>query len=182
MGGGDAAIEDALYLAKHASKVNIIHRRDELRANPYLQQQAIANPKIHFIWNHVIESIDDPKAGFVKNITLKNVNTNKLQTIPTDGVFIAIGHTPNTELFKNQLELDTRGFIVTEQINTKTSISGVFAAGDVADRNYQQVVTASPTGGKAGMDVFCLSTRSSFRSQVITNSSTNDKNHSTNEE
>jgi thioredoxin reductase (NADPH) len=152
VGGGDTAMEEAIFLTKFASKVTIVHRRDKLRASKIMQERAEKNPKISFIWDTVVEEIDgDPKAGGVTGVRLKNVKTGKTQDFKCDGVFIAIGHEPNSKLFVGQLDMDPNGYIITHA-GTKTNIAGVFACGDVQDRVYRQAVTAAGTGCMAAID------------------------------
>jgi len=152
VGGGDTAMEEALFLTKFATKVSVIHRRDRLRASKIMQERAVRNPKISFIWDTVVEEIHgDPKNGGVKGVRLKNVKSGEGRDFRCDGVFIAIGHEPNTRLFVEQLELDGHGYIVTHK-GTATSVPGVFACGDVQDRIYRQAVTAAGTGCMAAMD------------------------------
>ena len=152
VGGGDTAMEEALFLTKFASRVTNVHRRDELRASKIMQERAQKNPKISFVWDSVVEEVyGDPKAGGVTGVRLKNVKSGKSQDFKTDGVFIAIGHEPNTKLFAGQLELDPTGYIVTRD-GTKTSVPGVFACGDVQDHIYRQAVTAAGTGCMAAID------------------------------
>ena len=149
VGGGDSAMEEATFLTKFATKVTIVHRRDEFRASKIMQDRVFANPKIHVIWeNEVAEVIGE---GAVTGARLRNVKTGETTDFPTDGVFVAIGHTPNTDLFKGQIELD-KGYIVVEHPTTKTSVEGVFAAGDVVDHVYRQAVTAAGTGCQAAID------------------------------
>lgn len=154
VGGGDTALEDALFLANYATKVTIINRTDRLKASKYLQDKALANERIHFIWNSVVEEIADPLQGEVKGVFVKNLDSQKTQYLPCQGVFIAIGHTPNSHLFKGQLELDAAGYIMTHQPSTRTSVPGVFAAGDIADPHYRQAITAAGTGCRAGIDAY----------------------------
>ena len=150
VGGGDAAIKEAIYLTKFASKVLVIHRRDELRAFPILQDRAKTNPKIEFFWNKVVEEVLGEAK--VEGVTLKDVKTAKTSKVELQGLFIAIGHTPNTIFLKNQVDLDEKGYIkVTDQ--SKTSVEGVFAAGDVADWKYRQAITAAGSGCRAALDV-----------------------------
>jgi thioredoxin reductase (NADPH) len=150
VGGGDTAMEEALYLANLASSVTVVHRRDQLRASKILQERAFRNPKISFLWNHVVEEIlgQDHR---VTGARLRHVQTDKTQVVEADGIFVAIGHIPNTDLFRGQLELDEAGYIVLKQ-GMMTSVEGVFAAGDVHDRVYRQAVTAAGYGCQAAMD------------------------------
>jgi thioredoxin reductase (NADPH) len=151
VGGGDSAMEEAIYLTRFASKVSLIHRRDSLRASKIMQDKAFANPKIHFVWDSEIAEVKDVDKGEVTGIVVRNLKTDKLAEIPLDGVFIAIGHTPNTALFKGQLELDANGYIVTHD-GSHTNVPGVFAAGDVQDHIYRQAVTAAGSGCMAAID------------------------------
>jgi len=150
-GGGDSAVEDALYLTKFATKVTVIHRRDQLRASKIMQQRAFDNEKIGFAWDSVVDEIPDVAQGKVVGVRLRNVKTGDVSELPCDGVFIAIGHTPNTRLFEGQLELDVKGYIVLKN-STETSVPGVFAAGDVVDPRYKQAVTAAGMGCRAALD------------------------------
>lgn len=152
VGGGDTAMEEATFLTKFASKVNVVHRRDSLRASKIMQEKAFKNEKIEFIWNTVLEDIKGDREGGVKAAVLKNVKTGEVWDKECDGVFIAIGHNPNTGLFKDQLEVDEVGYIKTKGGTTETSVKGVFAAGDVQDSRYRQAVTAAGTGCMAAID------------------------------
>ncbi len=150
VGGGDTAIEEALFLIKFTKSVMVIHRRDKLNASSIMQQKAFRNEKISFIWNTIVEDIiGDNK---VEGVRLKNVITGESKDIRSDGVFVAIGHKPNTDLFKGQIELDERGY-VKKYDESKTNIDGVFVAGDVYDYRYRQAVTAAGSGCKAALDV-----------------------------
>jgi len=148
IGGGDSALEEGLFLTRYATKVTIIHRRDTLRAGAILQSRAKANPKIQFIWNTVVTEILGEDA--VKGVRLKNVVTGEESTFPTDGVFIFIGHKPNTQLFMGQLEMDEGGYIITDK-KMQTSVPGVYAAGEAADPIYRQVITSAGMGAAAAM-------------------------------
>jgi thioredoxin reductase (NADPH) len=151
VGGGDSAMEEAIYLTRFASKVTVIHRRESLRASKIMQDKAFANPKIEFIWDSEIAEVNDVVKGEVTGIVVRNLKTGSLASIPLDGVFIAIGHTPNTALFRGQLELDANGYIVTHS-GSKTNVPGVFAAGDVQDHIYRQAITAAGSGCMAAID------------------------------
>jgi thioredoxin reductase (NADPH) len=151
VGGGDSAMEEAIYLTRFASKVTVIHRRDTLRASKIMQDKALANPKIEFIWDSEIADIKDIDRGEVTGIVVRNLKTGKLTDVPLDGVFIAIGHTPNTALVRGQIGLDEAGYIVTHH-GSKTSCPGVFAAGDVQDHVYRQAITAAGSGCMAAID------------------------------
>jgi thioredoxin reductase (NADPH) len=150
VGGGDTAMEEAMFLTRFASEVHLVHRRDSFRASKIMVDRAKENSKIKFVLNSVIEEIMDVKAGMVTSIRLRDLKTDKVQDLPADGVFVAIGHKPNTELFEGQLELNEAGYIVTHGVKTK--ITGVFAAGDVQDPLYRQAVTAAGTGCMAALE------------------------------
>lgn len=153
VGGGDSAMEEALFLTKFAATVTVVHRRDELRASKIMQSRAQKNTKIDVIWDAMVEEIyGDPHAGGVTGVKLRNVKTHQVRDFQCDGVFIAIGHTPNTSLFRGQLDMDEIGYLVTQPGATATNVPGVFAAGDVADRVYRQAVTAAGTGCRAAID------------------------------
>ena len=151
IGGGDTAMEEATFLTKFASHVTIVHRRDELRASKIMQERARANSKISFIWNSEIDEILGTAEGKVSGVRLRNVKTGEPSEMKIDGVFIGIGHQPNTQLFQGQLALDDSGYIVTRE-GTRTDIPGVFAAGDVQDHVYRQAVTAAGSGCMAALD------------------------------
>jgi thioredoxin reductase (NADPH) len=150
VGGGDTAMEEATFLTKFASKVTIVHRRDEFRASRIMQERALSNPKIGVIWDTVVDEVLGN--GAVTGVRLRNLRTGEVTDHATDGVFMAIGHTPNTELFRGQLELTDGGYIPVEEPTTRTSVPGVFAAGDVTDIIYRQAVTAAGQGCKAAID------------------------------
>jgi thioredoxin reductase (NADPH) len=155
VGGGDSAMEEANYLTKFASEVTVVHRRDEFRASKIMIERAKQNPKIKFKLNSTIKEVlgkDQMGMKMVTGAILENTKDGSTEEVAVDGIFIAIGHVPNTKVFKGQIELDDAGYIVTEKGSTKTNIEGVFAAGDVADRIYQQAVTAAGTGCMAALD------------------------------
>ena len=151
VGGGDSAMEEATYLTRFASSVAVIHRRDTLRASKIMQDKAFANPKISFVWDSDVADITASDKGEVTGIVIRNLKTNAQHHMPVDGVFIAIGHTPNTGLFTGQIELDANGYIVTSG-GSRTSVPGVFAAGDVQDHIYRQAITAAGSGCMAAID------------------------------
>jgi thioredoxin reductase (NADPH) len=153
IGGGNSAVEEALYLTHHAAQVTLVHRRDSLRAEKILQQRLFANPKITVVWDHVVDEIlgtDEPPG--VTGLRLRHARTGAAQELEVDGVFIAIGHTPTTALFKGQVEMDAEGYILTAPDSTRTSVPGVFAAGDVQDKVFRQAVTAAGTGCMAALE------------------------------
>ena len=144
VGGGDSALEEAIFLTKFANTVTIVHRRDELRASKIMQDRALANDKIAFLWNRVVDEIDgDTK---VEGVVLRNVLTDELTELPVTGVFVAIGHRPNTDLFKGQLDMEDNGYLVTGPGTSYTNVDGVFACGDVQDHTYRQAITAAGSG------------------------------------
>jgi thioredoxin reductase (NADPH) len=151
VGGGDSALEEAIFLTKFASRVTLIHRRDILRASKIMRDKAAANPKIDFRWNSVVEEVKDVEKGVVTGLVLKDTVTGVRSELPLDGVFVAIGHTPNTSLFSGQLALDANGYILTHA-GTHTSVPGVFACGDVQDHIYRQAITAAGSGCMAALD------------------------------
>jgi thioredoxin reductase (NADPH) len=150
VGGGDTAMEEATFLTKFASQVTIIHRRDQFRASPIMAQRAVSNPKISVIWNTVVEEILGDTS--VVGVNIRDTVTGEEREFATDGVFMGIGHTPNTALFEGQVDLDPNGYVLVAEPGTQTSVPGVFAAGDVADTTYKQAVTAAGMGCKAAID------------------------------
>lgn len=152
VGGGDSALEEATFLTKFGTAVYVVHRRDQLRASKAMIEKAQKNKKIKFVWNSVVkEVLGTPEKG-VDGLLLKNTRTGEESTLACQGLFLAIGHTPNTEPFKNQLAMDENGYIITKPGSTETSVAGVFAAGDVQDHTYRQAVTAAGTGCMAALD------------------------------
>ncbi|MGZ4119295.1 MAG: thioredoxin-disulfide reductase [Actinomycetota bacterium] len=151
VGGGDSAMEEAIFLTKFATKVTIVHRRSSLRASKIMQERALANEKISFVWDSVVDEVLG-SSGAVTGVKLKNVESGDVTDFTTDGLFIAIGHDPNTQLFKGQLDLDDNGYIVVDHPSTRTSVPGVFACGDVVDHIYRQAITAAGTGCAAAID------------------------------
>jgi thioredoxin reductase (NADPH) len=153
VGGGNTAVEEALYLTHHADSVTLIHRRDALRAEKILQTRLFANPKIKVVWDSVVEEIEGGGAPeVVTGVRLRDVKTGGLARLPVDGVFVAIGHTPNTAIFAGQVAMDSEGYIQTEPGSTRTTTEGVFAAGDVQDKVFRQAVTAAGTGCMAALE------------------------------
>lgn len=153
IGGGNTAVEEALYLTNHAQKVTLVHRRDTLKAEKILQDRLFANDKIEIVWDHTLSEIKgnkDPKG--VTSIKLKSTKNGDFQELNIDGVFIAIGHSPNTELFRGSVEMDEEGYILTAPDSSATNVSGVFAAGDVQDKIYRQAVTAAGTGCMSALE------------------------------
>jgi thioredoxin reductase (NADPH) len=150
VGGGDSALEEAMFLTRFASSVTLVHRRDKLRASKIMQERAFANPKIKFAWNsEVVEVLGDGKVSAVR---LRDVTDGSIRDVPVTGVFVAIGHDPRSELFTGQLATDAEGYLLVSQPSTRTAIEGVFACGDVVDRHYRQAVTAAGTGCAAALD------------------------------
>jgi thioredoxin reductase (NADPH) len=149
VGGGDSALEEAMFLTKFAETVTVVHRRDQLRASKIMQDRALANDKITFLWNHVVDDLVGSDS--VEGLQVRNVNTDEVSILPVTGVFVAIGHKPNTDLFKGQLEMEDNGYLVTHQ-GTATNVAGVFACGDVQDHTYRQAITAAGSGCMAAID------------------------------
>jgi thioredoxin reductase (NADPH) len=153
VGGGNTAVEEALYLTHHAKKVILIHRKNELRAEKILQNRLFSNSKVKILWNTVLnEVLGDPLKGGVTGVKLSNTQSTEQTTLNLDGVFIAIGHSPNTNLFKGQVDMDQSGYLITQPDSTKTNIQGIFASGDVQDHIYRQAVTAAGTGCMAALE------------------------------
>ncbi len=150
VGGGDSALEEAMFLTRFAASVTLVHRRSELRASKIMQERAFANPKIRFLWDTVVTEVQGE--GKVSGLALRNVKTGEETTLEVTGVFVAIGHDPRSELFTGQLETDSEGYLVVEHPSTRTAIPGVFACGDVVDHIYRQAVTAAGTGCSAALD------------------------------
>lgn len=170
IGGGNTAVEEALYMTNHSSKVTLVHRRDELRAEKILQKRLFEHPKINVVWDSALEEVvgtENPLG--VTAARLRNLKTNQITEVPTHGIFIAIGHSPNTAIFNGMLDMDHEGYIKTTPGSTETSISGVFAAGDVQDRIYRQAVTAAGTGCMAALQAgkFLAEHESDTTSKVI---------------
>ena len=154
IGGGDSAMEEATFLTKFAKKVYIVHRRDSFRASKIMQERALGNPKIEAIWNSTVDEILGTQAPEKKvtGVRLKNINTGETKEMPIDGIFLGIGHKPNTDIFKDWLDMDELGYINVQPFSTKTKIPGIFAAGDVTDRTYRQAITAAGMGCMAAID------------------------------
>jgi thioredoxin reductase (NADPH) len=150
VGGGDSALEEAMFLTKFADSVTLVHRRDELRASKIMQERAFANPKIRFLWNHVVERLEGDAS--LQGVTVRNVLTDEHSTLAVSGLFVAIGHKPATDLFKGQLRMDDAGYLLTDPGSTRTEVDGVFACGDVQDSTYRQAVTAAGSGCMAAID------------------------------
>jgi thioredoxin reductase (NADPH) len=151
VGGGDSALEEALFLARLGRKVEVVHRRGTLRASKIMQERAFKNPKISFVWDSAVESLGDPAAGKLTAVTLRHLKTGEVTEHPVDGLFVAIGHQPNTALFRGQLELLSNAYVKVTPGTTETSVPGVFAAGDIADFTWRQAVTAAGTGCMAAL-------------------------------
>ncbi len=152
IGGGDSAIEEALFLTKFASEVIIVHRRNKLRASKIMQERAFKNPKISFVWNSVVEDIVDAQKGRVEGLITKDVESGEKKELRVDGVFIAIGHKPNTDFLKGKVQMNEAGYIICKDKSTETSVQGIFAAGDVQDPKYRQAITAAGSGCMAALD------------------------------
>ena len=152
VGGGDSAMEESTFLTKFATEVNLIHRRDTLRASKIMQDRAMANPKIKFVWNTAVEEVVGTPASGVTGLKLRNLQTKELSDLEVDGLFIAIGHNPNTEIFKGVIDLNEQGYIKTQASSTRTNIPGVFACGDVQDPIFRQAITAAGTGCMAAIE------------------------------
>jgi thioredoxin reductase (NADPH) len=150
VGGGDSAVEEALFLTKFARSVTIVHRRDELRASKIMQERALANEKVQFAWNSVVDAIEGD--GTLRNVKLRDVLTDEIRDLPVTGLFVAIGHVPNTDVFKGQVAMDAGGFVITSPNGTLTDVEGVFACGDVQDTVYRQAITAAGSGCMAAID------------------------------
>src|SRR5439155_12693405 len=149
VGGGDSALEEALFLTKFADKVSVIHRRDALRASKIMQNRAFANPKIEFVWDSVVSELLGTER--LEGLRLRNVKSGKESDLPATGLFVAIGHVPNTALFAGQLDMDDAGYLITHD-GTRTNVEGVFASGDVQDHVYRQAITAAGSGCMAAID------------------------------
>jgi thioredoxin reductase (NADPH) len=152
VGGGDSAMEEALYLSRLGRQVQVVHRRDSLRASKIMQERALKNPKIEFVWDTAVEDVLDPAKGKVTAVRLRNLKSGAQWETPVDGLFVAIGHQPNTAIFKGQIDLHPNEYVKVTPGTTQTSVPGVFAAGDVADFTYRQAVTAAGTGCMAALE------------------------------
>jgi thioredoxin reductase (NADPH) len=152
VGGGDTAMEEAIFLTRFATKVIVVHRRDQLRASKIMQDRALRNAKISFVWDSAIDEIHGEASGGVESVTLKNLKTGVKTKQTIGGVFVAIGHEPNTRIFRGKLDMDERGYLLTQPRTTATNVPGVFACGDVQDPSYRQAVTAAGTGCMAAID------------------------------
>jgi thioredoxin reductase (NADPH) len=151
IGGGDSAMEEAIFLTRFASQVTVVHRRDTLRASKIMQEKAFENPKIAFEWDSEVVDVLDPTKGAVEALRVRNLKTGAEKDLPVEGVFVAIGHVPNTTLFKGELDMDSAGYLITT-VGTRTNVPGVFACGDVQDRVYRQAITAAGSGCMAAID------------------------------
>jgi thioredoxin reductase (NADPH) len=151
VGGGDSAMEEATFLTRFASHVTVVHRRDSLRASKIMQDKAFANPKISFTWDSEVIDVEDPTQGVVSAVQLRNLKTGAESSLPVEGLFLAIGHTPNTQLFAGQLEMDEAGYLITHT-GARTNVPGIFACGDVQDHVYRQAITAAGSGCMAAID------------------------------
>jgi thioredoxin reductase (NADPH) len=152
VGGGDSAMEEATFLTRFARKVHVVHRRDQLRASKIMQERAKKNEKIEFIWDSVVDEVFDVEKGKVTGVRLKNVKSNDMTEMDVDGVFVAIGHTPNIGFLEGQVDLDDKGYIACKPGTSRTSVEGVFAAGDIMDPSYKQAITAAGAGCRAAID------------------------------
>ncbi len=152
VGGGDSALEEAIYLTKHATKVTVIHRRDELRGSKIMQERALKNERIDWLWNSVVTEVLGSREDGVHGVRIRDTVTDEISDYACQGLFVAIGHTPNTEVFGDQLEMDDGGYLTVQDPSTRTNVDGVFACGDVADSIYRQAVTAAGTGCRAAID------------------------------
>ncbi|HGY91722.1 MAG TPA: thioredoxin-disulfide reductase [Planctomycetes bacterium] len=152
LGGGDSAVEEAVFLTRFCTKVHLIHRRDELRASKIMQQRAIDNEKIEIHWNRVVEGYEGDDQGRLIGVRLKDTKSGEIEDLAVEGLFMAIGHVPNTQIFKGQLDMDEAGYLITKPDSTYTNVDGVFACGDVQDRTYRQAVTAAGSGCMAAID------------------------------